>query len=656
MPLAKRVGMILNVVAGVLAVVVFVTLASALYLANLSQTLPDLAVDADALRSPETSIVYAADGTVLAEWHGEEDRTVVGYHDMPTHLRQAVVAIEDRRFWEHHGVDTQGIMRALRANVEAGEVRQGGSTITQQLVKILFTGGERSFTRKVREALLAYELETKADKEKVLETYLNTVYFGNGAYGVESAANRYFGKNVSSLTLAESALLAGVIRSPSRYDPTNSLEAARKRRNLVLREMRAQGLITEVERHEAERTEVELAVLKDAPLVAPYFVEYVKQDLVKRLGSKRVFGGGLRVYTTLDPQIQRMAEKSVRMLDAPKDPEVALVALRHSDGAVLAMVGGRDYSTNQFNLAAQGRRQPGSAFKTFVLVTALENGVKPETVFNAKPYSVQVKDGVWHVQNYENERTQGSLTLQAATRWSVNVVYARLIMRVGPEKVVETARRMGITTEVNPDPAIALGGLREGVSPLEMASAYGTIASGGMHVAPSGIQEVTDDAGEVIYQPNRQASRVLSKEVATKTSLILHDVIESGTGRAAKVSTWAAGKTGTTQSYRDAWFVGWAGDLSTAVWVGYPKAQIAMTNVRGIKVTGGSYPARIWASFMQSATGARSKPLTPALQGQERVLVSICEDSLNLANTRCSRRADMHMASYLVPKETCDSH
>lgn len=656
MSLSRRVGTILKVAAVLAATILVVTLGSAIYLYNLSQTLPDVAVDEDALATPETSIVYAADGSVLAEWHGEQDRTVVSYDDMPVHLRDAVIAIEDQRFWEHNGVDIEGIMRALRANTRAGEVRQGGSTITQQLVKLLFTKGERTLTRKVREALLAYELEARTDKQQVLETYLNTVYFGNGAYGVESAAKRYFDKSAVELSLSEGATLAGLIRSPSAYDPTNAPQVAEERRDLVLKAMRDQGYISDAEMTQARSVPLEVIAFRQRPKFAPYFVEYVKQDLVKRLGSERVFGGGLRVYTTLDPSIQRLAEKSARQLADEKDPEVAIVALRHADGSVLAMVGGRDFTVSQFNLAAQGRRQPGSAFKPFVLVAALEQGVRPQQVFAATPYSVKVKDGVWNVQNYENAKTSGSMTLQAATSWSVNAVYARLIMQVGPERVVRAAKKMGITTPLDPDPAIALGGLKTGVSPLEMASAYGTIANAGLHTAPSGIVKVTDDADTVVYQPDRAADQVIKRTVAVETSLLLHDVVEKGTGTEAKIGTWAAGKTGTTQSYRDAWFVGWTGDVTAAVWVGYPQAQVDMTNVNGIRVTGGSYPARIWAGFMKGVTATRSKPLTPASDDGGQVLVTVCQDSMKLANQRCPAPVEIYLAPGLVPQDACTLH
>jgi penicillin-binding protein 1A len=649
--------------ASVLVALVIVSLALGIYLYRLSASLPDLRVDPRGFKTAQTSVVYAADGSVLAQWHGPEDRTVVPYDEMPRYLTQAVVAIEDQRFYEHHGVDPQSILRALRANTESGGVSQGGSTITQQLIKILFTGGERTLTRKIKEALLAYELESKANKKDVLETYLNTVYFGNGAYGVEAASQHYFGKRAPSLDLGESAMLAGIIRSPNAYDPIDHPRAAKERRNLVLRQMREQGMVTEREAHDAASLEVTVAPPANVPQVGPYFVEYVKQDLIQRLGAKRIYGGGLRVYTTLEPGLQVLAEQSAAQLSAAGDPEVAVVAIRHADGRVLAMVGGRDFRANQFNLAVQGRRQPGSAFKPFVLVSALEHGVRPDQTFDASPYDVKVKDGVWHVQNYENAITSGSMTLRAATNWSVNAVFARLIMLVGPDKVVETARRMGIKSQLEPNPAIALGGLSHGVSPLEMASAYGTLANGGFRTKPTGIIKVTDAKGRVIYQPKPVSEHALDRAVCVEAALMLHDVVEAGTGVEAKIPVWAAGKTGTTQSYRDAWFVGWAGDISTAVWVGHREAQIDMTNVHGIKVTGGSYPARIWKQFMAGATALRSQPVTPPQPGPDGqppagplVLVNICEDSMLLANSRCPRTVSIYLEPSLVPQATCTLH
>jgi len=657
MPLGKRVGIVLGIVGIGLAVVAFVAIGLALYLYSLTLSLPDLSAR-EQLATQRNTIVYAADGSVLAELHGDENRTIIPFEQVPPDLKNAVIAIEDRRFYEHRGVDFQGLARALKTNAESGGIRQGGSTITQQLVKILFTDGERTLTRKIKEALLAFQLETRANKDEVLGTYLNTVYFGNGSYGIESAARRYFGRGTSALTLSESALLAGVIRSPSGYDPVAQPDAAVDRRNVVLDQMCDQGFITKAQAAAAATEKLSLARPKEVPQFAPYFVEYVKKELLERYDAQKVYGGGLRVYTTLEPEMQRAAERSAKTLSAETDPSVAIVSLRHEDGSVVAMVGGRDFATNQFNLASQGHRQPGSAFKPFVLVTALDKGIKPEQVFNALPYSVPVKDGVWRVQNYENAKTKASVTLHAATNWSVNAVYARLIMRVGPENVVKVAHKMGIVSPLDPDPAIALGGLKQGVSPLEMASAYGTIANGGYRVLPTGIQTVTDDDGRVMYRPPAARKQVLRKPVAMKAALMLHDVVEKGTGHNARFGRWAAGKTGTTQSYRDAWFVGWSEDLSTAVWVGYPEAQVAMTNVHGVKVTGGSFPAQIWGRYMKAATGLQSKPVTPtgvSAEGQQ-VKALICRQSMKLANRRCPDAVEIWLAPSMIPKNTCTLH
>ena len=659
--LSERVVPILSWVLGALVVVCVLSFSLAFYLYRVSMTLPEIGVDPDAIKTARTSIVYAADGSVIAEWHGEQDRTLVATRDMPEHLRNAVVAIEDRRFYEHDGVDFTGIGRAFGANAAAGEVEQGGSTITQQLVKILYTGRERTVTRKIKEALFAYELESKNDKDAVLTTYLNTVYFGRGAYGVEAAAQRYFGKPASSLDVAESATLAGIIRSPSRYGSSSaasaSVEATTLRRNLVLRKMREQRLITTPLEREARAKPLVFAPSKEAGAVAPYFVEYVKQDLIDTLGAEKVYAGGLRVYTSLDPRLQAAAEKAATQLSAPGDPEVALVSLRPSDGRVLAMIGGRDFKANQFNLASQGRRQPGSAFKPFVLVAALQEGIRPDAVFETAPYSVPVKDGVWNVQNYENRFAAGTMTLQAATDFSVNGVFARLIMQIGPAKVVKAAKRMGITTALSPDPAIALGGLKNGVSPLEMASAFGTIANRGQHVPPSGLVMVTDDGGRLVHTRAVESTQAMAPETAAQAANMLHEVVQRGTGVEAKLPVWAAGKTGTTQSYRDAWFVGWAGDVSTAVWVGNREAQVPMTNVRGLAVTGGSFPARIWREFMSATIVARGGDEMPASSPPPALVeVRICDESRLLANPRCPRVAEQYLLPTQAPRQTCKIH
>lgn len=655
---SRRLTSTLQTAAVVLTVILALLLGAGTYLYGISQTLPAVGEQVE-VRTPRTSVVYAADGSVLAKWHGEQDRTYVPLASIPVVMRNAVIAIEDERFYEHSGVDAEAIGRALRVNAETGGYAQGGSTITQQVVKLLFTDGERSLERKIREALLALELETKTGKDLVLETYLNLVYFGEGAYGVEAASQRYFGHSASTLTLPEAALLAGVIRAPNRYAPSKDVAVAQQRRDVVLRKMAELGYIDAAQRAEAVATPVVVTPARDVPEVAPYFVEYVKQSLIDELGAEAVFGGGLRVYTTLDPRLQAAAESAAYgVLDRAGDPESAVVCIDHGTGAVLAMVGGRDFSVDQFNLAAQGRRQPGSAFKPFVLVTALQQGVKAGDRFAATPYEVEVTDGIWKVQNYENSVTSGELTLASATNWSVNTVYARLIMRVGAENVVATAKAMGITSPLEPHPAIALGGLTTGVSPLEMASAYGTIAAGGMHVAPSGILQVQDDEGTTIWAPDRTPVRAIEGPVATEASRMLHDVVEQGTGSGARLATWAAGKTGTTQQWRDAWFVGYSGNIVTSVWVGYPEGQVPMTDVHGIRVTGGSFPAMIWKRFMDVAVPAAAARVpdpeadgTAVPPGQSQI--TICTDSLQLATPLCPDTVTVLLTGPSVPRGAC---
>lgn len=653
---------VLTVLSAVLGVVALLSLGLSLYLYELSGRLPDLQNDPELLEVAETSVVYAADGTVLAEWYDEQDRTVVPAETIPRMLKNAAIAIEDRRFYEHKGVDAQAIFRAAFVNSAAGEVQQGGSTITQQTVKLLATSGERTLSRKIEEALLALSFETHAEKDEILGVYLNTVYFGRGAYGVQSAARRFFGVTAADLTLSQCALLAGCIQSPTRYDPFVNPGAALERRNLVLREMRDQGYITPAEATSALAEPLELTPAEEPASFAPYFVEYVRRDLLERLGSERLYRGGLRICTTLDPDAQRAAEAAAAaVLPSPDDPEVALASVRYSDGAVVAIVGGRDFSAEQFDLATQGRRQTGSAFKPFVLAAALEEGYSLESEWDASPFSTPVIDGVWSVENYENGITSGRFSLRTATVWSINTVYARLIMAVGAEKVADVAQRMGITTPIEANPAIALGGLERGVSPLEMASAFGTIANGGVAMTPSGVLRVTDDEGTVVYEPERGGAQAIAPKVATELAEVLGEVYERGTGTAADYGAPGAVKTGTSQSWRDAWIVGFSGDLSTAVWVGYPRAQVAMTDVRGIRVTGGSFPAQVWKRFMQKAVAT---PAAPATSGEPpattddfapaQQVYMLCPQSLKIARDDCPEPMELLLPAGSVSDEECD--
>lgn len=566
---------------------------------SLSKQLPDPDL-ANARGRDQSTIITDRNGNQLVKLYAEENRQDVDLRKMPTHLKQAVIATEDRRFYEHEGVDPLGILRALMTDVMTKSVAQGGSTITQQYVKQAFVTSERTLKRKLQEAILAQKIESKYSKDEILERYLNTIYFGHGSYGVESAARTYFGKSVESLSPAESAMIAGVIKSPARYSPYLEPENALSRRNTVLKQMLDQGYIDEATYATAKATPVTVAGIKSRTALAPYFVEWVKEQLVEKYGERMVYRGGLKVTTTIDMKAQAAAEASIRSnLDRKDDPSAALVSLDPETGAIVAMVGGRDFASQQFNVATQGKRQPGSAFKTFVLATALDDGVSPERSYASGAMKLAVGDQVWSVTGAHGSAK--TMRLRQATEQSVNSVYAQLILQVGADEVVETAEKLGISKGITPVPAIALGGLEKGVSPLDMAEAYGTLAAGGMHAEPYGIARVTDAKGKELFRVSPKPDKALDPAVAYLTTDILKGVISRGTGKSAAIGRPAAGKTGTTQQYRDAWFVGYTPDLVTAVWVGYPDAQREMTNVHGRAVTGGSFPANIWAQFMKNA-------------------------------------------------------
>ncbi|MDO8879583.1 MAG: PBP1A family penicillin-binding protein [Coriobacteriia bacterium] len=565
----------------------------------------------DAFRVPEATTVYSADGKLLARLY-LENRTVVPLSQITTDLADAVVAIEDERFFMHEGVDVQGIARAAVTNLSTGEAMEGASTITQQYVRNTVLADERteiSMVRKVREAFLAMELERRKSKEEILELYLNAVYFGEGAYGAQAAARTYFSKDALELTLPEAALLAGLPQQPGRLSPLVNPEGARQRRDRVLSRMLVNGYITQQEHDEAAATPVELnpePYFDNGVLSAPYFVSHVKRLLQDRYGPSLVFEGGLEVYTTLDSRMQGLAEDAVfGFLDQPDDPDAALVSIDPRSGHIKAMVGGEDYSVNKFNLATQGRRQPGSSFKAFVLVAALEAGVSPSQYLDSSsPCSIPTEPEEWEVSNSEG-RGRGMITMEKATQASVNTAFARLVWALndeqsaGAEKVTEVAQRMGIRTTIPPFPSIALGS--QNVTPLEMASAFGTLATNGEYFPPVAITKVIDRSGEVVFEAVPEGRRALAPEIAYAATDILRGVITSGTGRSASIGRPAAGKTGTSQNYRDAWFAGYTPDLTTAVWVGHYQEEISMRNVHGRRGFGGTLAAPIWAEFMRGA-------------------------------------------------------
>lgn len=570
-----------------------------------------------------SSQIYASDGTLLASLRGANYRVPIKYQEMPNHFRQAAIASEDSRFFEHNGLDLKAIINALTEDRSSGQQLRGASTITQQYVGTVFVGKERTLARKIREAQFASQLEKEVTKEKILERYLNTVYFGAGAYGVEAAANTYFAKPAKNLTVSESALLVGLIPAPGRFSPYLAPTEAENRRVEVIRLMAENGFLS---------ADAALSARSDTPklqearpveeiLKYPWFVDAVKKYVQDKYGPDRLYNGGLQIFTTIDPRLQDLAEIAVtEALPSETDPYTSLVSIEPATGYVKAIAGGRKYDDERFNIAIQGRRQPGSSFKPFVLVSALESGLLPSTTF-AGPSKICLAQ--WkptcEVSNFD-DASFGTVRLDKATANSVNTVYAQLILRVGPREVVDTAKRMGIPgpawlpprsgcvkndseacrTSIDAFPALALGS--EEVTPLEMASAFGTLANRGEYREPKVVYKVTDSAGTVLEEGPANPSQALDQQIADNANQVLTGVITGGTGTRADIGRPAAGKTGTAQDYQNAWFVGYTPNLSTSVWIGYKDANQPLLNVRGLpRVTGGTIPAQIWRNFMLPA-------------------------------------------------------
>ena len=572
-------------------------------------------IDLDAAEPlAQRSRIHAADGTLLARIY-QENRALVRFGAIPQVLIDAVLAAEDDRFFEHGGYDLRSILRAAIVNAREGEYVQGGSTITQQYVKnTFFTDPPKTLERKARELRLAIELERLYTKEQILERYLNTVYFGGGAYGVKAAAQTFFGHGLESLSLREAALLAGVIRSPSAYDPRDNPERALARRNLVLSRMVETGAIPERRARKVGRKG--LGVPKDPPRATtrqPYFVEAARRELLgdRRLGrtgddrAHTLYKGGVTVTTTLEPDLQRAAEDAVRgVLNQPGDPEAALVAIRPKSGEIVAMVGGRSWKASQVNLALGTRgggsgRQPGSSFKPLALAAALESGFHLDDKFESSPATFTLTGGeTWTVRNAEGGG-YGDLPLGEALVRSVNGVYARLAMQLGGGAIASQAKQMGVRSKLSTYPSIVLGSME--VSVLDMAAAYATLANDGTAVRPTTIKSIRFPDGRLLESEPRVTQDVVSPGNAYLVTKVMQDVVKRGTGQAANIGRPAAGKTGTTNDYGDAWFVGFTPDLVTAVWVGYPKGRIPMTNVHGGRVYGGTLPAQIWRAFMLEA-------------------------------------------------------
>ncbi|MEA2404036.1 MAG: penicillin-binding protein [Thermoleophilaceae bacterium] len=589
-------------------------------------------------RAARNSVLVASDGPQIAKLTGNNNRILLGEADISPNIKNAVIAIEDRRFYEHKGVDYRGIARAVSQDLIKRRAAQGASTLTQQFVKnALEAQGDRTMFQKLREAALAYHLERRWSKQKILTQYLNTVYFGNGAYGVESAVRTYFGgpgrrygqnerisQNVSP---DKAALLAGMIASPSAYDPIQNPMKSRERRDQVLHNMLDQGLISQTDYETSLRQAIPTESQINPPRpdsAEPYFSTWVTQQMVDRYGSGRVFGGGLKIKTTLDMSMQRAAEQAIagRLGIGGLGPTASLVAIENKTGAVKAMVGGSNFDQKPFNLATNGHRQPGSSIKPFILAEALTRGYGPGSTFTSrkKIFDVPHTGGKekFVVNNYEGSYS-GIANLATATAHSDNSVYAELGLKLGTRKVARMAERLGVKTRVSTNPAMVLGGLKEGVTPLEMAYAYSTIANGGKRTSgsmasydmgPVAVEQVED--GKHKEKNKTRQKRVLPPAAAETERQMLRGVVLGGTGVKAQIAGFAAGKTGTTENYGDAWFVGFNEKYTVAVWVGYPdKLKEMLTEYHGGPVAGGTFPTEIWHDFMTSAIqidDSRKKP------------------------------------------------
>jgi penicillin-binding protein 1A len=561
----------------------------------------------------QNSFVYADDGSLLGSIPAERNREPVRLGQMSRWLPRATIAVEDRRFYQHGGVDYVGIARAAWKDVTVGKVVQGGSTITQQLVRGLYTGREKTFTRKLKEACLSIKLAQKWPKSKILDEYLNTVYYGNHAYGVEAAAQTYFSKHARQLTLLQSAMLAGLPQAPSIYDPFHNPQAALDRRDEVLRAMLTSRDITLRQYRSAIRSNsLDLHAGRIyTSIKQPYFFSYVIDELEREYGANTVREGGLKVYTTIDPRLQRLANKAIRdVLPYRTDPAAAIVSVEPGTGAIRAMTAVVRNTGNQFNLAAQSARQAGSTFKTFVLASAIEQGVDPDsTYYESAPftcingpwcYADYVNGKPWTVHTYGNTYS-GETSLTRATLASDNTVYAQLTLDVGPRYVWQMAHRLGV--HLSPDKPVASIGLGSlAVSPLDMATAYATFPAMGIYAKPMAITKVVLPGNKVDTDSGwgkPQTKRALSQGVAWKVNDVLGQNALYGTGAGSGDGIHPnAGKTGTTENHADAWFDGYTRQLSTVVWMGYPKGEIPMLDVHGEEVADATFDVPIWHEYI----------------------------------------------------------
>jgi len=602
-----------------------------------------------------TSRVFSDNNRQLAEFF-LENRTPVALSNVPDTLIKALIATEDARFYDHHGLDVRGIARALYRNIRARRVLEGGSTLTQQLAKVLFLTPERSYTRKLKEMTLALRIEQRYTKQEILALYLNQIYFGSGAYGIEAASRIYFGKPARDLNIAECALLAGIPRSPKHYSPYKSPESALGRRAYVLNRMVATGIISRAQADDAKRTPLPLPSLVKATGPSPYFVEYVRQKVEERFGSSILYSGGLTIYTSINDELQRNAEQAVvtglaqieSKLGKKGIPplQAALIAIEPLTGRIRAMVGGRDFGKSQFNRTWQALRQPGSAFKPIIVAAALDRGFGASDIIDDSPLSIKLdRNKNWNPENF-SRTYQGPVTLRQVLSQSLNVPTVRLLEKIGVDEVIHYARKIGIKSPLRPYLSLALGS--SDVTLAELTSAYAVFANHGVKLGPVSILSIADSTGRVLYANDAMPEQVMRPEIAYLTTSLLRDVVERGTAwKARELGRPAAGKTGTTNDFRDAWFIGYTPGLVTGVWVGYDDQR----NI-GPKETGARAALPIWLEFMKKAHDGREPEEFPAPDG---ILFRQIDPRTGLLSTeRCKNSIREAYLPGTEPRRYCD--
>lgn len=573
---------------------------------DISKELPDVDTIQTYIPS-ETTKIFSADNVILAELHREENRKLVSLENISDTVKRSVIALEDTDFYEHHGLNFKGILRAFIRNVQAGAFVEGGSTLTQQLARNIFLSKHRKIRRKIAEAILAVQIENKYTKDEILEMYLNQVYWGHNAYGIESASQMYFGKKSADLTLAEASMLVGLLKGPELYSPFRSMERAKRRQLEVIGRLRSLDIISKQQAVDLYNQDLVLADRKTFKYKAPYFTSFIVKQLIDMYGEESTYTSGMKVYTTLNYALQEEAKDIVQTFvekaqkpfwikgvkyDSLNLTQAAIISIEPSTGYIRTLQGGVDFKENEFNRATQAHRQPGSAFKPFVYLTALDKGFSPGTIIDDAPVTFNTIEGPYAPLNYTLDYS-GPIPIRKALEKSVNVVAIKLNDLVGPKNVIKTARSLGIKSDLIPILSLPLGANE--VTMLELASAYGILANGGRQVEPTGIIRIEDRDGTTLYEHQIRETVVFNSDPIYALVDMMKGVVKYGTGRNANLPRPIAGKTGTTSDYKDAWFVGFVPQLVTAVWVGNDD------NTPMNKMTGGWFPAMMWREYMKSA-------------------------------------------------------